>query len=135
MLAQEGSLAEGVWRVAARCSRSVIPPLGLQEVDADVPAHEVHKAAAQRSAGLLHLMFRVQAEGGLAGLQEVADQELEEVALALAGAAQDEDALVGLVLCPAAEVHDDIGAVFVPAQVEAPGVGLAGKMEWEEVGL
>ena len=35
-------------------------------------------------------MLRVQADGGLAAFQNVAQQELEQVALALAAVAQDE---------------------------------------------
>ena len=43
-------------------------------------------------------MLRVQADRGLAALQHVAQQELEQVALALAAVAQDEDIGCGLVI-------------------------------------
>ena len=66
-------------------------------------------------------MLRVQADGGLAAFQNVAQQELEQVALALAAVAQDEDVGCGLVIGAAVQIHDDVGAVPVPANVEDVG--------------
>ena len=79
-------------------------------------------------------MLRVQADGGLAAFQNVAQQELEQVALALAAVAQDEDVGCGLVIGAAVQIHDDVGAVPVPANVEAVGVRLAGVVERVQIG-
>ena len=79
-------------------------------------------------------MLRVEADGRLAALQNIAEQELEQVALALAGVAQNQDAGGGLILGAAVQVHDDVGAVAVPAHIEALGVGLAGVVEGVQVG-
>ena len=79
-------------------------------------------------------MLCVQADGGLAAFQNVAQQELEQVTLALAAVAQDEDVGRGLVISAAVQIHDDIGAVPVPANVEAVRVRLAGVIEGVQVG-
>ena len=44
----------------------VVPPPGLQQVDAVLAAEKVQEAAAQVSAQLLHLMLRVQGDDRLA---------------------------------------------------------------------
>src|SRR5699024_11127830 len=98
--------------------------LGLQGIDAVLAAHQVDEASAQVGAEINELMLRVQADGGLPGLQDTAQQEFQEIALALAGVAQDEGAGGGLVLCPPVQIHDDVGAVAVPPNVESVGIGL-----------
>ena len=110
-----------------------IPQLRLQRIDAIFPAHKVNEAAAQFSAKLPHLIFRVQADHGLPGFQQIGDQQLQQEALALTGVAQDEDAGVGLVVRAAVKVNDDIAAEFVPADVEALGIGLAGVVAGVEI--
>ena len=57
---------------------------------------------------------------------KVGNNALEQMGLALAGVAQNQDIGVGLVIGPAVEVGEDIGAELVPAQVEPMGIGLAG---------
>ena len=79
-------------------------------------------------------MLRVQADGGLAAFQNVAQQELEQVALALAAVAQDEDVGRSLVIGAALQIHNDVRAIPVPANVEAVGVRLAGVVEGVQVG-
>ena len=78
-------------------------------------------------------MFGVQADDGFAGLQQIQDQQLHQVGLALAGVAQDQDVGGGLVLVPLVEVHQNVAAVFVFADVEAFGVQLARVVEGIEI--
>ena len=111
-----------------------VPYLRLQGVDDVLPAGQVQKAAAQVLAQLRHLMLRVQADHGLARLQQIDRQELQQVALSLAGVPQDEDVGVGLVLRPPVQVHNDAAAEAVPPDVEAMGVQLAGVVEGVQVG-
>ena len=79
-------------------------------------------------------MLRVQTKDGLSALQNVAQQQLQKVAFPLAGVAQNEDAGRSLVLGPAVQIHDDIGAVAVPANIKAFGVCLAGVVEGIQIG-
>ena len=44
-------------------------------------------------------------------LVHCAEKQLEQIALALAGVAQDEDAGGGLVLGTAIQIHDDVGTM------------------------
>ena len=104
---------------------AIVPVPGLQQVDLDLAAEQIQKAAVQIGAQLFHLLFRVQREDGFAGFQNIAQQELEKVALTLAAVAQDQHAGIGFVSRPAVQVHDDVGAEFLLAQVEAAGVRLA----------
>ena len=99
MLAEEGALAEG-FRGCLVLLGVHAPRLGLQRVDAVPAVHQVHEASAQVMAQVDELMLRVEADGGLAALQDVAQEQLQQVALALAGIAQDQDAGGGLVLGP-----------------------------------
>ena len=69
----------------------------------------------------------------LAGLQQVQDQQLHEVGFALTGVAQDQDVGGGLILVPLVEVHQNVAAVFVFANVEALGVQFAGVVEGIEI--
>ena len=78
-------------------------------------------------------MLRVQADHGFAGGQNVAQQELEKKALALAGVAQDEDVGVGFVLRPAVQVQDNVGAEAVLSDVEPMRIVFAGVIEGEEI--
>lgn len=67
-------------------------------------------------------------------LQNVAQKEFQQVALTLAGVAQDEDAGGGLVLSPSVQIHNDVGAIAIPADIESSGIGLTGVVEGVEVG-
>ena len=111
-----------------------VPHLRLQRIDEVFPAHEVHEAAAQIGAQLRQLLLRVQTHHRFPGLQHVADQQLEQITLALAGVAQNQHIGVGAVAGAAVRVHDDVGAVLVPAEVEAFRIGFAGVVEEEQIG-
>lgn len=65
VLGQEGPVkGRGLLRVIRIAP--VVPPPGLQQVDAVLAAEKVQEAAAQVSAQLLHLMLRVQGDDRLA---------------------------------------------------------------------
>ena len=119
------STPEGVWRVRVIRLAAIVPVPGLQQIDADPAAEQIHKAAPQVAAQLLHLMLRIQGDNGLAGLQHIAQQELQKVALALPAVAQDQGAGVGLVAGSPIQVHNDIGTILLVAQIEAAGIRLA----------
>ena len=125
VLAQPGVLPEGGGSFRIVLSIHV-PHLGFQGVDTVLACHEVNKAAAQIGAQVPHLMLRVQADHRFTGLQHIADQQLQQEALALAGVAKDEHTGVGLVLRTAVQVYDDIAAVLVLADVKALRVRLSG---------
>ena len=124
VLGQQGA-PEGGGRVRVIRLTAIVPVPGLQQIDADPAAEQIHKAAPQVAAQLLHLMLRVQGEDGLAGLQHVAQQKLQQVALALSAIAQDQGAGVSLVAGSPIQVHDDIGTILLVAQIEAAGIRLA----------
>ena len=79
-------------------------------------------------------MLGVQRDHRLACLQQIADQQLDEIALALAAVAQNEDIGGGLVAVPAVKVHHDVAAVLVFSNVKAVGICLAGVIEGIEIG-
>ena len=79
-------------------------------------------------------MLGVQSNHRLACLQQIANQQLNEVALALAAVAQNEDIGGGLVAVPAVKVHHDVAAVLVFPNVKAVGICLAGVVEGIEIG-
>ena len=133
VLGQQGAFAKGFRRIGGVGVSAVIPALGFQHIDDILPGHQVCKAAAHRLAHLLLFMFGVQTDDGLAGLQQIQDQQLHQVGLALAGVAQDQDVGGSLVLVPLVEVHQNVAAVFVFADVEALGVQLARVVEGIEI--
>ena len=132
VLGEQGFLPEGCRGVGIVLAVHV-PELGFQRIDAILTAQEVDKAAAQIVSHVRQFMFRIEGDHALTALQDVADEQLEQIALALAGVTQDEGAASGLVLGPALHVHQDIGAELVPADVETLGVGLAGMVEGIQV--
>ena len=78
-------------------------------------------------------MLRVQTEDRLPALQNVAQQQLQEVAFPLTGVAQNKDAGRSFILGSAVQIHNNIGAVTVPANIETFGICLAGVVEGEEI--
>ena len=134
MLAQPGGFAERLRRIPVLRAAAVIPALGLQGIDAVHAAHQIQEAAAHCLTHILLFVFHIQGDHGLARLEEVEQEQLEQIALALAGVAQDEDAGRGLVLISLVKVHQDIGTVLVLADVKPPGIGLAGVVEGVQIG-
>ena len=135
VLGQGRLLAEGIghsWIVIPVVAN--IPPLGLQKVDTELPAHEVRVTAAQFAAEPGQLLLRVQADHRLAALQQVADEQLEQVALALAGVAQDEHAGIGLVRCAAVQIQQDVRTIVVIADVKPMRIAAAGVVDGVQVG-
>ena len=58
-------------------------------------------------------MLHVQRDHRLARLEEVEQEQLEQIALALAGVAQDQDVGRGLIVIPFIKIYKDIGPVLV----------------------
>ena len=79
-------------------------------------------------------MLGVQSNHRLARLQQIADQQLNEIALALTAVAQDKDVGRGLIAVPTVKVHHDVAAVLVFSNVKAVGICLAGVIEGIEIG-
>ena len=124
VLGQQGA-PEGGGRVRVIRLAAIVPVPGLQQIDADPAAEQIHETARQVAAQLLHLMLRVQGDNRLAGLQHITQQELQQITFPLPAIAQDQGAGVGLVAGPPIQIHDDIGTILLVAQVEAAGVRLA----------
>ena len=85
-------------------------------------------------AQFLILTFRVQADHTLAGLPDVGQEQLEQIALTLTGIAQDQDVGCGLILRAPVKIHEDIGSILISADIQSLGIGLAGKIEGIQVG-
>ena len=132
VLAEPGALPKSGGRIGVVLALH-IPELGLQGVDDVFPAHHVGEAATHVPAQVVQLMLRVQADHGFAGGQDVAQQEFQEETLALAGVAQNENVGVGLVLRPAVQIQDDVGAEAVLPDIEPIGVVFAGVIEREQI--
>lgn len=133
MLTQARHPPEGLWGSHIGI-RAVAPGLGLQGVDDVLARHEVDVAAPQGRSQILILRFGVQSNDPFPGLPQVGQQQLHEIALALAGVAQDQDVAVGLVLAAPVEVRQNIGSEFVSADIDPVGIRLAGKVERVEIG-
>ena len=70
-------------------------------------AHQVDETAeVLREVNVF--MFRIKAQDGLARFEDVAEDELEKIALALAGVAEDQNVRIRLVIVTLIKVHDDI---------------------------
>ena len=129
MLCQQGAFPKGFRRCRIVRVAAVIPALRLQHIDDVLTRHKVGKAAAHSLAHFLLLMLGIQRDNGFAGLQQIEDEELHQIAFALTGVAEDEDVGGGLVLVTLVEVHEDIAAVLVPSDIEALCVRFAGIVE------
>ena len=133
MLRQQGAFSEGF-----RCGlifgvTAVIPTLRLQHIDDVLTGHEVGKAAAHGLAHFLLLMLGIQRDNGFARLQQIEDEELHQIAFALAGVTENEDVGGGLILVTLVEVHEDIAAVLVPSDIEALCVRFTAVVEGIEI--
>ena len=133
VLGQQGAFAKGLRRIGGVGVTTIIPALGFQHIDDVLSGHEVSKTAAHRLAHFLLFVFSIQRNDGLAGLQQVQNEQLHEIGLALTGVAKDQDVGRGLVLIPLVEIHQNVAAVFVFADVEALGIQLAGVVEGIEI--
>lgn len=79
-------------------------------------------------------MLGIEAENILPRLEEIAQQELEQIALALAAVAQDKTAGVGFIVVTLVQIHEDVAAELIPADIKTVGVRLAGIIERIEIG-
>ena len=64
-------------------------------------------------------MFHIQGNHGFARLEEVEQEQFEQIALTLAGVAEDQDVGGGLIVIPLIKIYEDIGPVLVLADVES----------------
>lgn len=106
----------------------------LQHIDTVSALGQIEVAAAQRLGDFPVLPLRIEAQYPLAAFEDIDEQQLEQVAFALAGVAEDEKIGVALVLGAAVQVGDDGTAIFVIADIKSAGVGLAGVGKREQIG-
>ena len=90
MLGQPRDLLEGFRRGGVDILDAVRPCLRLEGIDRVLAAHEVDIAAAQSIAEFLIFRLGVQADDRLARLTDVSQNQLEQIALALAAVAEDQ---------------------------------------------
>ena len=125
MLAENGFLPERIG-----CGGIAVPGFGpaagLEDVDSISAAHQIQIASAKRIGQFLIFRFRVQDKDGFAGFQKARQEQLEQIAFSFAAVAQNDHAGIGFVLTAPVEIHDHRAAVFVLADVETIGIGLAG---------
>ena len=133
VLGQSRDFLEGFRRGGVDILDAVRPCLRLEEIDRVLAAHEVDIAAAQSIAEFLILGLGVQADDCLTRLSDVGQNKLEQIALALAAVAEDQDVACGLILGAAVKVHEDIRAVLVSPDIQSLRVGLAREVERVEV--
>lgn len=133
VLGQPRNLLEGFRCCRVDVFNAVRPCFRFQGVDRVLSAHEVNIAPAQGVAEFLILGLGVQTDDCLAGLADVGQDQLEQIALALTAVAEDQDVARSLVLRAAVEVHEDVRAVFISPDIQSLGIGLAGEVERIEV--
>ena len=133
MLRQQSAFAEGFRCCLIVRVTAVIPAFGLQGVDDVLPGHEISKAAAHGLAHFLLLMLGIQRDNGFPGLQQIEDEQFHEIALTLAGVAENENVGRGLILIALIEVHKDVAAVFVLSDIETLCVRFAGIIEGVQI--
>ena len=137
VLSQNGGLLKSTRRVLIRrfeYAAPCVPAFRFQYVDAVLSGHQINEVSAEGSTEILLLMLCIQRNHGFAGFEEVYNQVLHEVGLALAGVAEDQDTARGLVRVALVEVHEDVGAVVILADVKAVAVRLATVVEGIEIG-
>ena len=133
MLGQPRDLLERLRRGGVDILDAVRPCLRLEGVDRVLAAHEVDIAAAQGIAEFLILGLGVQADDRLARLSDIGQNQLEQIALALAAVTEDQDVAGGLVLGAAVKIHEDVRTVLVPPNIQSLGIGFAAEVERIEV--
>ena len=133
MLRQQGAFSEGFRRGCIVRVAAVIPAFRLQHIDDVLTGHKVGKAAADSLAHFLLLMLGIQRDNGFAGLQQIEDEELHQIAFALTGIAEYKDIGGGLILITLVEVHEDVAAILVPSDIEAPCVRFTAVIERIEI--
>ena len=132
MLTDPSASAEG-FRGIRVFHRLAGPDLWFQNIDHVLPVQKVQTAAAVMNRQLPILTLRVHDQHPFPGLPEIGQQQLHQVGLALAGVAQDQDIAVGFVIPPTVQVYQNVGAVLVPPDIEALGIGLTGEVEGEHI--
>ena len=78
-------------------------------------------------------MLHVQRDDRFPSLQKIEQEQLHQIRFALAGVAKNENIGRGFIFVTLVEVHDNIAAVLVLANVEALAVGFATVVEREQI--
>ena len=78
-------------------------------------------------------MLRIEAQHILSALDDIADQQLLEIALALTTVAKDQRTAGGLVLISAFQIYNDIGSTQIFSYEEPMRVCLAAVVEREQI--
>ena len=133
MLRQPGGLPERFRRVHIIWVCIGVPAAGFQQIDLIRPLDNIRKAPTERLAQLPLLMLHVQRNDRFPGFQKVEQKQLHKIALALTGVAENENIGAGLVFVALVEVHHDVAAVFVLADVKALTVCFTTVVEWEQI--
>ena len=137
VLRQDRSLLKSTRRILIRRFQYAapgVPAFRFQYVDAVLSGHQINEVSAEGITEILLLMLCIQGDHGFAGFEEVDDQVLHEVGLALTGVAENKDAAGGFVRVALVEVHEDVRAVVILADVKAVAVRLAAVVEGIEIG-
>ena len=134
MLCQPGALSERLRRTDIIGFTAVIPAFRFQHIDMVDAGHEVDEAAFYSIAHFPLFVFDVQCDHRFSRLKEIQDKQFHEVGLTLTGVAKDEDVGRGLVLISLVEVHHDIGAILILADIEAAGICFAAVVEGIQIG-
>ena len=82
------------------------------------PGQKINIAAAQGGTQRLIFGLGIQTNHRFSGLPEVGQKELEQIALALAGVTQNEDIAGGLILASAVKIHQNVGAILIPPDIQ-----------------
>ena len=126
VLAQPCDALESVGRVLIVIFIAVLSPiLWFKRINFVLTVHKVDITAAERSGQVFILSFGIQTHQSLTALTDIGEKQLQQKGFALTGVAEDEDIGIGLVLCSAVKVHEDIRAVFIAPDIEAVGIRLA----------
>ena len=133
MLRQPCGLPECFRRVHIVRISVGVPPARLQEIDFVCAFDDVRKAPTERLAQLPLLMLHIQRNDRFPSFQKVEQKQLHKIALALTGVAENENIGAGLVFVALVEVHHDVAAVFVLADVKALTVCFTTVVEWEQI--
>ncbi|MPM17547.1 hypothetical protein SDC9_63943 [bioreactor metagenome] len=134
VLTELGALPEGLRSVPVAGAAALVPGLGFQRIDHILSAHEIDEAAAEVFGEFDILMLGIKANHVFSRFEDIAEDELQKIALALAAVAEDENIGVGLVIIALVKIRDDVAPKFIPPEVKAVSVRFPAVVEGIQVG-
>lgn len=134
MLTELGALPEGLRSVPVAGATALVPGLGLQRIDHILSAHEIDEATAEVFGEFDILMLGIEANHVFPRFEDIAEDELQEIALALTAIAEDEDICVGLVIIALFKIRNDVAPKFILSEVKAVSVRFPAVVEGIQVG-